>query len=68
MATVLSRSKPTECICPICQKRHWYRFYFTGRGVPRKYCEQCAQQYLHKYRDVIEYRVATDTTNVAYSN
>ena len=69
MASVLTRNKPTECICPICRKRHWLRLYFTGRGIPRKYCEHCSQKFLKRYRDVIEeYRISADTPKIACTN
>jgi hypothetical protein len=30
-----------ECICPKCEAKHAMNFPWTGRGVPRKYCQQC---------------------------
>jgi rubredoxin len=32
---------PFECICPSCGKTHAMKLYWTGRGVPRKFCPQC---------------------------
>jgi len=30
-----------ECICPICDKKHFLNFHWIGRGTPRKYCQNC---------------------------
>jgi len=27
--------------CPLCGKEHKEYLYWTGRGVPRKYCKKC---------------------------
>lgn len=32
---------PVECICPMCGKKHHMTMFWTGRGVPRKYCSAC---------------------------
>jgi len=36
----LGKSK-VECICPSCGKIHIMKVYWTGRGVPRKFCQSC---------------------------
>jgi hypothetical protein len=36
----LGKSK-IECICPGCGKIHIMKVYWTGRGVPRKFCQSC---------------------------
>jgi len=33
--------KITPCICPRCGNSHRLRLFWTGRGVPRKYCQSC---------------------------
>ena len=30
-----------ECICPGCGKMHVVKMRWIGRGVPRKFCENC---------------------------
>jgi hypothetical protein len=30
-----------ECICPGCRKRHKLNFHWIGRGIPRKFCQNC---------------------------
>lgn len=30
-----------ECICPRCGVRHKLSFFWSGRGVPKKYCIVC---------------------------
>jgi hypothetical protein len=30
-----------ECICPRCGKMHIMKMRWIGRGVPRKFCENC---------------------------
>jgi hypothetical protein len=30
-----------ECICPRCGIRHRLSFYWSGRGIPKKYCIVC---------------------------
>ncbi len=32
---------PIDCKCPKCGKTHRVTMFWTGRGVPRKYCPQC---------------------------
>jgi hypothetical protein len=32
---------PVDCKCPMCGKTHRVNLFWTGRGVPRKYCPQC---------------------------
>ncbi len=29
------------CICPLCRERYKRQMFWTGRGVPRIYCEPC---------------------------
>ena len=31
----------TQCVCPRCGKPHNRMLYWTGRGIPRKYCPSC---------------------------
>jgi len=31
----------TECICPRCGVRHKMNLWWTGWGVPRKFCNAC---------------------------
>ena len=33
--------KPTTAICPKCGREHIVVIPWTGRGVPRKYCDKC---------------------------
>jgi len=30
-----------ECICPRCGRAHTLKFFWSGAGTPRKYCEAC---------------------------
>jgi len=30
-----------ECICPGCGKMHIMKMRWIGRGVPRKFCQNC---------------------------
>jgi hypothetical protein len=30
-----------ECICPGCGKMHIMKMNWIGRGVPRKFCQNC---------------------------
>jgi hypothetical protein len=30
-----------ECICPGCGKMHTMKIRWIGRGVPRKFCQNC---------------------------
>lgn len=30
-----------ECICPRCGKMHIMKIRWIGRGVPRKFCQNC---------------------------
>ena len=30
-----------ECICPRCGKMHIMKIWWIGRGVPRKFCQNC---------------------------
>lgn len=34
-------SKRTLCKCPKCDGLHYVFFNFTGRGMPRKFCDGC---------------------------
>lgn len=36
-----SSSKSTICICPRCRIKHYKDVFWTGRGIPRIYCEEC---------------------------
>jgi hypothetical protein len=33
--------KDIECICPLCRQTHVMELYWTGLGIPRKYCKPC---------------------------
>lgn len=37
----LDRAASTECICPKCGVIHRLKFLWTGRGMPKKYCQAC---------------------------
>lgn len=30
-----------ECICPRCGVTHKLKFFWSGRGIPKKYCIVC---------------------------
>jgi len=34
----------TLCFCPKCERDHYLLIYYTGKGVPYKYCKRCAYQ------------------------
>ena len=33
-----------ECICPGCGELHTMKIHWSGRGVPRKFCESCRER------------------------
>ena len=33
--------KTIQHICPKCQKKIYIKYYWTGNGILRKYCEPC---------------------------
>ena len=39
-------SKPqlTDCYCPKCEKIYKRRIDYTGRGIPKLYCDLCLLQ------------------------
>ena len=37
----LNRTVSTECLCPKCGTVHKLKFLWTGRGMPKKYCQAC---------------------------
>ncbi len=39
--SVKSHEKRTTCICPLCKKKHHVKMWYTGHGVPYKYCQSC---------------------------
>lgn len=43
-----SVEKRTECVCPKCEKKHFLKIYYTGTGIPKKYCNLC-NGYVQKY-------------------
>jgi hypothetical protein len=43
----------TPCICPRCGKSHKAKFWFTGRGTPRRFCTDC-QWFVEVYDDQSE--------------
>ena len=32
-----------DCVCPMCGKTHKLLLFWTGRGKPRFYCQDCKQ-------------------------
>ena len=42
-------ARPTTAKCPLCERLHKVSINWTGRGMPRIYCESC------KYLDVVRY-------------
>lgn len=36
-----SGKSKVECICPGCGKVHLMKIHWTGRGMCRKFCENC---------------------------
>lgn len=43
--------KATVCKCPKCGRMHKRKINFIGRGIPRKYCEQC-DWYVEQYNGI----------------
>ena len=37
----LNKTASTECLCPKCGAVHRLKFLWTGRGMPKKYCQAC---------------------------
>lgn len=37
----LDKTASTECLCPKCGAVHRLKFLWTGRGMPKKYCQAC---------------------------
>ena len=37
------------CKCPACEKLHRVKLYWTGNGIPRKYCRACIRSHF-KYK------------------
>jgi hypothetical protein len=37
----LKVTKDTLCFCPLCEKTHIRKLFWTGRGTPKKYCRHC---------------------------
>lgn len=35
------KSRKVKCKCPVCSKIHICFMKWTGRGMPRKYCDNC---------------------------
>lgn len=35
------KTKKTECLCPLCRRTHLLKIWWTGKGIPRKYCYDC---------------------------
>jgi hypothetical protein len=33
-----------ECICPCCGILHTMKLHWSGRGIPRKFCEDCRER------------------------
>jgi len=33
----------TKCICPLCNITHYCYIYWTGKGIPRKFCRACGR-------------------------
>lgn len=36
-------SRSVQCRCPKCGKTHFLKFFWTGTGIPRKYCHRCRE-------------------------
>lgn len=36
-------SRAVKCRCPKCGKTHSLKFFWTGNGIPRKYCHRCRE-------------------------
>ena len=34
-----------DCVCPKCGKLHRLNFFWSGKGIPRKYCSGCKSSY-----------------------
>lgn len=34
--------KTIRCICPKCGRKHKRALFWSGRGVPKKFCNNCA--------------------------
>jgi hypothetical protein len=39
-----SMSASTLCFCPKCEENHYLFIFWTGRGIPYKYCKGCQGQ------------------------
>ena len=39
-----ARERKTRCFCPKCEKYHDMALFWTGRGVPRKFCHHCKSE------------------------
>ena len=37
----LNESLTIECICPKCGTIHRMKLLWSGRGIPKKYCQPC---------------------------
>lgn len=37
----LSSRRSIKCICPRCGKKHKLSLFWTGDGIPKKYCKKC---------------------------
>jgi len=33
------------CVCPKCGKRHRVNSFWTGKGIPRKFCPACKNSF-----------------------
>ena len=47
--------KETKCICPQCGKIHTKFIFWTGNGIPRKFCLPC--------RKLIQRGIFSDMSN-----
>jgi hypothetical protein len=39
-----SANKLIKCLCPLCNKIHKLMIHWTGRGIPRIYCDTCKKK------------------------
>ncbi len=42
-----NKKNSVKCRCPRCDKIHYLSFFWTGRGMPRKYCHRCRDVVVH---------------------
>jgi hypothetical protein len=50
---VKTDNKWTKCKCPMCGGEHKLKLFWTGKGTPRKYCEECKKLYVMNNSDMV---------------